>query len=341
MSGFGDFRSICENAPLPLCANIGPVLSISGRVGIEPDCYARSIELANTIIFEGAASAMHIVALVMTVVMILHVRSKFTAVGRKEILTFFYLYMLTTFVSLIVDAGAVPPSSGPYPYFSSIQNGLASSMVTCLLINGFVGFQLYEDGTPLSVWMMRICSLAAFAISFLVSLATFKGWAGLGPTNTVGLFVVLYLLNAVQLLVYVVMQIMLVTRTLHDRWPLGDIAFGLFFFVAGQVILYAFSAKICSSTSHYLDGLFFATMCNLLAVMMVYKVSPGPLRRGCGRLLFGRMVLLVVALMCLFVLLFANGSLFCFAVLGFHHARRSRIFRWHANEQLGGQGASA
>ncbi|KAK7420312.1 Chitin synthase, class 7 [Neonectria magnoliae] len=271
MSGFGDFTSICETAPLPLCASIGPVLSSNGRVGIEPDCYARNIELANTIIFEGATSAMHIVALVMTVIMILHVRSKFTAVGRKEILSFFYLYMLLTCVSLIVDAGVAPPGSDPYPYFVSIQNGFSSAVVTCLLINGFVGFQLYEDGTPLSVWMMRISSLVAFAISFLVSLATFRGWAGLGPTNTVGLFVVLYLLNAIQLFVYVAMQILLVTRTLHDRWPLGDIAFGIFFFVAGQVLLYAFSSKICVAISHYLDGLFLATVCNLLSVMMVYK----------------------------------------------------------------------
>jgi hypothetical protein len=53
-------------------------------VGIEPDCYARNIELANTIIFQGAASAMHIIALVMTVTMVLHVRGKFTAVGMRS-----------------------------------------------------------------------------------------------------------------------------------------------------------------------------------------------------------------------------------------------------------------
>lgn len=179
--------------------------------------------------------------------------------------------MLLSFISLCVDAGVVPPSSGPYPYFVAVQSGLASALVTCLLINGFVGFQLYEDGTPLSLWMLRVCSAVAFVISFLVSLATFKDWAGLGPTNPIGLFIVLYLLNAIQLFVYIVLQILLVTRTLQDRWPLGDITFGVFFFVVGQVILYAFSAKICSSTSHYLDGLFFATTCNLLGVMMVYK----------------------------------------------------------------------
>jgi len=192
--------------------------------------------------------------------------------GRKEITTFFYIYMLLTFLSLCIDAGVIPPGSAPYPYFVAIWNGLASALVTCLLINGFVGFQLYEDGTPLSLWMLRLVSLAAFVISFLVSLATFKSWAGLGPTNTIGLFVVLYLLNGIQLLVYVALQVLLVVRTLQDRWPLGDITFGVFFFVVGQVILYAFSSPLCRAVSHYLDGLFFATTCNLLAVMMVYKV---------------------------------------------------------------------
>jgi membrane-bound inhibitor of C-type lysozyme len=181
--------------------------------------------------------------------------------------------MLLTFISLCIDAGVIPPGSAPYPYFASIQNGLTSALITCLFINGFVGFQLYEDGTPLSVWLLRICTLVAFVITFLISLATFKSWAGIGPTNTIGLFIVLYLLNAIQLFVYAAMQIFLVLRTLEDRWPLGDIAFGLFFFTIGQVILYAFSSQICVAVSHYLDGLFFATVCNLLGVMMVYKVQ--------------------------------------------------------------------
>jgi hypothetical protein len=41
----------------------------------------------------------------------------------------------------------------------------------------------------------------------------------------------------------------------------------------GQLILYVFSDTICTHAQHYLDGLFFATICNLLAVMMVYKVN--------------------------------------------------------------------
>jgi hypothetical protein len=144
------------------------------------------------------------------------------------------------------------------------------------LINGFVGFQLYEDGTTLSVWLLRLCSLAMFVVSGAVSLLTFKNWAGLSAKNPIGIMIVTYIVNAIFLFVYVASQIILVLGTLEDRWPLGDISFGVFFFVIGQVILYVFSDTICDSVQHYLDGLFFATICNLLAVMMVYKVSSPP-----------------------------------------------------------------
>ncbi|RMJ24687.1 hypothetical protein PHISP_04451 [Aspergillus sp. HF37] len=268
---FGEFESICHRSPLPLCSLVGPASSISGSTGIIPSCYARNIELANTIIFEGAASFLHIIALAMTVIMVLHVRSKFTAVGRREITTFFYIYMALTICSLVIDAGVVPPRSGPFPYFVAVQNGLASALCTCLLVNGFVGFQLYEDGTALSVWLLRLTSMAMFAVSFIVSLLTFKSWGGLSPTNTVGLFVVLYILNAICIAVFVVMQLLLVTNTLESRWPMGSIIAGVLIFVAGQVLLYGFSDTICEKVQHYLDGLFFATMCNLFAVMTVYK----------------------------------------------------------------------
>ncbi|KAF2489692.1 chitin synthase export chaperone [Lophium mytilinum] len=269
--GFGDFHTICNKVSIPLCSVVGPPSGLTGAVGIQAACYSRSIELANTIIFQAAADFMHILALTMTVVMIIHVRSKFTAVGRKEITSFFYIYMILTIFSLILDAGVVPPASGSYPYFVAAQSGLTSALLMCLMINGFVGFQLYEDGTTLSVWLLRLSSLAWFIIVGAISLLTFKGWAGLGPTKTAALFVTLYIINAIFLFVYVVTQVILVVNTLQDLWPLGDIIFGVFFFVIGQVILYVFSDTICDHVQHYLDGLFFATICNLLGVMMVYK----------------------------------------------------------------------
>jgi len=82
--GFGDFQTICHKAAIPLCALVGHQ-DINNGPGIQTKCYARTIEIANTLIFEAANDFMHIAALVMTVVMIIHVRSKFTAVGTSTI----------------------------------------------------------------------------------------------------------------------------------------------------------------------------------------------------------------------------------------------------------------
>jgi len=79
--GFGDFDTICQKAALPLCSVVGPIDPMTGAPGISTTCASRSIELANTIIFQGATDFMHILALIMTSIMIIHVRSKFTAVG--------------------------------------------------------------------------------------------------------------------------------------------------------------------------------------------------------------------------------------------------------------------
>lgn len=173
----------------------------------------------------------------------------------------------------MLDTGVVPLGSGAYAYFVSAQNGLTSATVMSLLINGCIGFQLYEDGTRLSVWLLRLTSGLMFIISFAVSVFTFKGIAGLGPTKTAGLFVVLYIFNAIFLLAYLIMQVLLVVGTLQERWPLGHIAFGVLFFVIGQIGLYVLNTQICEAVSHFIDGLLLGTVCNLLAVMMVYKVS--------------------------------------------------------------------
>lgn len=313
--GFGDFSWICEQSALPLCSILGPPSSLTTthQPILLTTCTARSIELANTIIFQAANDFAHIGALIMTTIMILHVRSKFTAVGRKEILTFFYIYLLLTAISLVLDAGVLQGTNGGvFPWFVAVQNGLTGALCMSLMVNGFVGFQLYEDGTTLSVWMLRATCLGMFIVEFAVSLLTFKGWAGIGPENTTILFVVLYIIPALFLLVYVVMQFFLVVNTLQDRWPLGDLAFGVFFFVAGQVILYALGTKICEESSHYLDAIFFATICNLLAVMMVYKVSTS---------FETRFSTLLTRLL----------------VLGLYHKRRPRIQCRHKTRKLGSQ----
>jgi phage-related holin len=63
----------------------------------------------------AATLIIDIVAIIMAAIMIYHIRSKYTAVGRKEIVMFFYLYMITVFLEMLLVTGIIPTSSVVYP----------------------------------------------------------------------------------------------------------------------------------------------------------------------------------------------------------------------------------
>lgn len=118
---------------------------------------------------------------------------------------------------------------------------------------------------------IRISTFLVFLVVGFVAMATFNNLGPFSYTSPGALWTIYFIVNGSMFLIYTISQIILVTYTLDDRWPLGDIAFGILFFVSGLVVMFIFSVALCEQVKHYLDGLFFGSMCNLLAVMMVYK----------------------------------------------------------------------
>ena len=123
---FGSFNTICQTAALVICPLIGT------DQGIEPTCYSRNIDVGGTLIFQpcmpvshslehctepfyAATCFVHIVAILMTAIMIYHIRSKYTAVGRKEIVLFFWMYALIELLAMLLDSGLIPTANGAYP----------------------------------------------------------------------------------------------------------------------------------------------------------------------------------------------------------------------------------
>ena len=138
-----------------------------------------------------------------------------------------------------------------------------------------VAFQKSLNWTLTAVYcfaqFLRLACLSVFGIGFFIAIATFKGFASFSFAKPMALWIIYILWPLVCVIIYGVSQLILVIRTLDDRWPLGDILFGLAFFAVAQVVLFAFSVTICDAVKHYIDGLFFFTLCMLLSVMMVYK----------------------------------------------------------------------
>jgi len=262
---FGDFDFICEHAALTICPLVGTAQ------GVMPTCYARNVQLGSQVIFQPATCFVHIAALGMTLIMLFHVRSKYTAVGRKEMCLFFYMFMFIELLAIFLDSAIIPTSNGVYPWFTAVYAGALGALYWCITWVGFIGFSAWEDGTPAALWSLRLSSLVIFGVCFFIAIATFKEYVSFSYTRPIGLFITYLLYPAICVVIYVISQLILVIRTLEDRWVLGDIIFGAAFYVIGCVLLFAFSVKICDAVSHYIDGVFFFTLCMLLSVMFVYK----------------------------------------------------------------------
>lgn len=221
---------------------------------------------------------------------------------------FFYLYAIIELLAFFLDSAIIPTANVSYPVSGSVMHVkcvpptcAAPAVVCCSLYR--IGrrclhllthqrlrrfpirrrrdttlimgpYPLLHPSTTCTLTppqLLRISTLVVFGVSLFVSIATFKKIAGFDYAKPIGLWIIYILWPLVCTVVYVVSQLVLVFRTLEDRWPIGDIVFGAAFFTVAQVILFAFSVTICDAIKHYIDGLFFFTLCMLLSVMMVYK----------------------------------------------------------------------
>jgi hypothetical protein len=97
----------------------------------------------------------------MTFVMLFNIKSKYTAVGRKELTLFFYLYFLDTVLEMLLVSNILPFGTVTYKVnnfgikiFSSVQVAAISGTFCSLMLNGFIGFQRAEDGSRYSIWVI-------------------------------------------------------------------------------------------------------------------------------------------------------------------------------------------
>mgnify|MGYP004705224063 FL=1 len=281
---FGDFASICEKSPLPICSLIRPLQTSSSSSsssnisnypfnGILPTCYARSINIANTLIFEVGTAFINIGNLIVLLMIIYNVRSRYTSVARKEMLFFFWISISQTIATLIIDTGVSPPGSSSYAYFVSFQ--IANLAVSCwsLLFAGFSSFNFWDDGSFKAMLSLIIGSIFVFIVNYLISIFTFKGWgSSLNHNHTTPLFVFYFVLNAIMLCIWLLSQIFICCFTLvFNWWALGALFLSTLFFAASQILLYAVSDKICNQLNHYVDGSLFSSISMMACYMMVYK----------------------------------------------------------------------
>ncbi len=145
-----------------------------------------------------------------------------------------------------------------------------------LLMNAVVGFQILDDGTPLSLGLILISAAALFIGTGYITLDTGFNWTGefkgsySSPNRNIALYVLYQLVPLIFLVAFYVLEAFLVLRILGEVRPMIYLTGAAVLFALGQIFNYVISPYICDGTAGKIDGALFETLFTLLAVAMIW-----------------------------------------------------------------------
>ena len=187
----------------------------------------------------------------------------------------FPLNSTVTKVSSVLHA-QVAPRLTQAQAFTGIHLGIIVATLWILMLNSLVGYQLLDDGTPLSLGLIIGSAAALFVGTGYIALDTGFSWTGhfdpslSGNNRNIGLYVLYQLAPLVFLFVFFVLETMLVIRILGERKPMLYLGGAALLFALGQIFNYVVSVHICNGTDGKIDGALFETLFTLLSVVTVW-----------------------------------------------------------------------
>ncbi|AEO71408.1 fc0135d6-3627-4df2-bcc3-ca4baf63580c [Thermothielavioides terrestris] len=270
---FGNFDDFCRDATLPVCN----LLSITDdQSGPWQGCQLTGIPLSGGRHLGNLGSIILCgIAILVTGVLLYRSERKRAAVGRREMQAFLLGYLLIS-ICEIFSVGEFPLNSKVRLAFSAIHIGAIAATTWILFLNGIVGYQLMDDGTPLSVGL-TVGSALIFLIGVgYIALDTGFSFTGFWdssydlPNRNIALYVLYLLLPLIWIVLYFALESVLVLRILGETRPMLYLVSAAVAFAAGQVFDFVVSPYICNGTSGAIDGALFETFFTLVSVVLVW-----------------------------------------------------------------------
>lgn len=144
------------------------------------------------------------------------------------------------------------------------------------MLNALVGYQLLDDGTPLSLGLIVSSAAALFVGTGYIALDTGYSWTGhfdsslTGNNRNIGLYVLYQLAPLIFLFIFFALETTLVIRILGERKPMIYLGSAALLFAIGQIFNYVISIHICNGTDGKINGAMFETFFTLLSVVAVW-----------------------------------------------------------------------
>ncbi|KAI0875397.1 chitin synthase III catalytic subunit [Hypoxylon argillaceum] len=270
---FGDFEDFCRDSTLPVC-NV--LTSSHNQIGEWGGCVLKGISLKNGEHLGNLGSILLCgIAIAISAFLVFQSDKKRAAVGRREMQLFLIGYIIIE-IAEIFSVGEFPLSSTVRIAFTGIHIGMIIATTWILLMNAVVGYQILDDGTPLSLGLILISAGILFIGTGYITLDTGFNWTGEfassynSPNRNIAIYVLYQLVPLIFLVAFYVLEAILVLRILGEVKPMIYLSGAAILFALGQIFNYVVSPYICNGTAGKIDGALFETLFTLLAVIMVW-----------------------------------------------------------------------
>lgn len=148
--------------------------------------------------------------------------------NHREMQLFLFGFLVIS-ICEIFTIGGFPLNSAVKRAFTAIHIAAVVSTAWILLLNAVVGFQLLEDGTPLSMGLVFGSSIVLFIGSGYIALDTGFSWTHywdstlVAPNRAYALYTIYLLLPLVFIAIFFVLEGVLVVGVLGERRPLSKL----------------------------------------------------------------------------------------------------------------------
>ncbi|KAI0433260.1 chitin synthase III catalytic subunit [Xylaria sp. FL1042] len=272
-TNFGNFEDFCRDSTLPVCN----VLSNShNQLGDWGGCQLTGIALKNGQHLGNLGSILLCgIAIATSAFLLLKSERKRAAVGRREMQLFLTMFIIIE-IAEIFSVGEFPLSPTARIAFTGIHIGMIIATTWVLLMNAIVGFQILDDGTPLSLGLITVSGAVLFIGTGYITLDTGFNWTGefessySAPNRNIALYVLYQLVPLIFIVAFYVLEAFLVLRVLGEIRPMIYLTGAAVLFALGQIFNYVISPYICNGTAGKIDGALFETLFTLLAVVMIW-----------------------------------------------------------------------
>ncbi|CUS11498.1 unnamed protein product [Tuber aestivum] len=265
MSQFGNFHDFCRASTLPVC----------NLFFVRKECVLEGFKAGDGRVRNLGSIILCAFAIIVSVLLLLLSQKKRAAVGRREMQIFLILYILVSLVEVFTVGGFLTDRT-VLVWFTGIHLGAIAATAWVLLLNAVVGFQLVDDGTPLSVGLVAGSALAFFVGTAYVAVDTGFGEPGNFPIKNINepknyaLYVLYLLFPLIAIAAFLILESFLVLRVLGEVMPMARLGAAALFFAIGQIFNFVISVHICDASNGKIDGAFFETLFTLLAVVAVW-----------------------------------------------------------------------